>query len=88
MYVEIGNSKVKKTFMENPTQSLNHHRKIYKMLEEKKVYHTDALIKAEDNYIITRPAGDPRPPNTGKAAYNAIVCTLRALMVGVFLIYG
>ena len=58
------------------------------MIKKKKVCYTDELLKTQANYILTSPVGDSRPLNMGKAAYTAIVCAFKALMVVVFLIYG
>ena len=38
----------------------------------------DELLKTQANYILTRPGGDSRPLNMGKAAYTAIVCVFES----------
>lgn len=60
------------------------------MLDKKKVPNMDKLhsIHPNEGYILTTPVGDSQPPETGQAAYTAIVCVLESLKVVVFLIYG
>ena len=84
MFIEIGEGMVKKRFTENIYQSLRHHEDIYKELKQKNVRYTDQCLKVHDDYILTSPVGDSQPPGTGKAAYMAITCILKALMVVVF----
>ena len=81
---------VKKTFPRNTDtlQQLLHHQRIYTELDQKKVPYTDKLISthSQKGFIMTGPVGDPQPPETGQAVYDAIVCVLEALVVIVFLI--
>ena len=88
VFIEFGEDMVKKRFMENIYQSLCHHKDIYKEFKQKNVCYMDQWLKAHDDYILTSPVRDSWPLEMGKAAYTAITCVLKALMVVVFLIYG
>ena len=88
MLIEVGTDMVKKTFPRNTNtlQHLLHHQHVYAKLDQKKVPYTDKLISTDSRkgFIMTGPVGDPQPPETGQAVYDAIVCVLEALVVIVF----
>ena len=90
--MELQGTKVMKVYFDPATcvESVKHLKRIYGLLEEKRVPHTDRLldssIKTEPPwkwpYVRTSPLGHDRRPRGRDGILNAVMCILRALIVG------
>ena len=89
--MELQGTKVMKVYFDPATcvESVKHLKRIYGLLEEKRVPHTDQLvnssIKMEPSrkwpYVRTSPLGHDRRPRGRDEILSAVMCILRALIV-------